>query len=61
MEAFDRKWGWVANVDAVSGTCRCSWEEVWNMSATEFLNILCYRRDRAERERLEAERRRGAR
>lgn len=31
------------------------------MSATEFLNILCYRRDRAERDRLEAERRRGAR
>lgn len=31
------------------------------MSAMEFLNILCYRRDRAERDRLEADAGGGAR
>lgn len=48
---FGRKWGWVSCVDAVSETCRCPWSEVWGMGAVEFLNLLCYRRDRAERDR----------
>lgn len=48
---FGRRWGWVSCVDAVSETCRCPWSEVWAIGAVEFLNLLCYRRDRAERDR----------
>lgn len=35
-------------VDTVSQTCRCSWDEVWRMSAMEFFNILCYHNDTVE-------------
>lgn len=52
---FARKWGWIANVDAVAETLRCSWDAVWEMSVTEFLNILCYRRDKLEHEKQEQE------
>lgn len=50
-----RRWGWVANVDAVSETCRCSWDEVWRKDALEFLTILAYRKDKGEHERQELE------
>lgn len=43
-------------MDAVSETCRCSWDDVWKMTAIEFLNIISYRKDKAERERAELER-----
>jgi hypothetical protein len=52
---FSEKWGWIANVDAVSETCRCSWNEVWQMTAMEFLNILCYRMDKIAKEQEEIE------
>lgn len=48
---FAEKWGWIANVDAVSETCRCSWDDVWQMTAIEFLNIISYRRDKSEEEK----------
>ena len=54
-EDFAERWGWIANVDAVSETCRCSWDEVWQMSALEFLNILAYRKDKMEKEKAELE------
>ena len=53
--SFGEKWGWIACVDAVSETCRCSWDDVWQMSALEFLNILSYRKDKAEKEKEELE------
>ena len=53
---FAERWGWIANVDAVSETCRCSWDEVWVMTAIEFLNILAYRKDKAEKEKADIER-----
>ena len=53
---FAAKWGWVAWVDAVSETCRCSWEEVWRMEVMEFLNIVCYARDKAEERKRSIER-----
>ena len=49
------KWGWIANVDAVSETCRCSWDDVWRMTALEFLNILSYRKDKLEKQRRDIE------
>ena len=52
---FQDKWGWIANVDEVSETCRCSWDDVWHMSAIEFLNIICYRRDKAAKDKEELE------
>ena len=54
-DGFADKWGWVANVDAVSETLRCPWDSVWKMAAIEFLNILSYRRDKAEREKADIE------
>ena len=30
---------------------RCSWDEVWAMPAVEFLNVLAYRKDKAEWEK----------
>jgi hypothetical protein len=30
---------------------RCSWDDVWNKPALEFLNVLAYRRDKDEAER----------
>jgi hypothetical protein len=42
-------------VDAVSETCRCSWDDVFRMTAIEFLNILSYRKDKMEKEKAELE------
>ena len=47
----DSQFGWTSCVDAVSETCRCSWDAVWTMSVIEFLNILCYRKDKQEQEK----------
>lgn len=55
IDPFSEQWGWVANLDAASETLRCPWEDVLRGSAFEFLNILCYRRDKAEKDRKEIE------
>lgn len=36
-------------MDCVSETCRCSWDDVWQMTVLEFLNIICYHNDTVER------------
>ena len=46
--SFRDRWGWVANVDLVSETIRESWDHVFRMPAIEFLNIICYCKDKAE-------------
>lgn len=48
-------WGWISCVDAVSETCRCPWDAVWQMSAMEFLNILAYRKDKIAKEKEDLE------
>lgn len=35
---------------------RCSWDEVWDKTAMEFLNVLAYRRDKDEAEKKAIER-----
>ena len=55
ISEFNEKWGWVANVDAVANTMRLSWDDVYRMPAVEFLNVVCYRRDKAEEERMQME------
>ena len=52
---FEERWGWISCVDAVSETCRCSWDDVWQMSAIEFLNILAYRKDKIAKEKEDLE------
>lgn len=42
-------------MDAVSETCRCEWDKVWEMSAVEFLNVLSYRKDKIEKEKKDIE------
>lgn len=34
---------------------RISWDDVFTMPALEFLNMICYRRDKAEEERRQIE------
>jgi len=40
----------------VSETYRCDWDRVYEMTALQFLNILAYRKDKAEHEKREMER-----
>ena len=47
--------GWIANVDAASETCRCSWDEVMRWTAIEILNILSYRKDKIAKEKQDIE------
>ena len=47
-EDFHAKWGWVAHVDAVSEATHETWERVWQMNLVEFLNIICYLKDKAD-------------
>lgn len=48
---YSSKWGWIANVDVASECCRCSWDDIFAKSAMEFLNILCYRKDKIAKEK----------
>ena len=54
-EGFVEKWGWFYNVDIVSGVIRSSWDEVFMKPAVEFLNLVCYCKDKDthEKKRLE--------
>lgn len=52
---FNDRWGWIANVDRAAEVLRCSWDEVWEKPAVEFLNTLAYSKDKTawEAEALE--------
>ena len=52
---FGTKWGFINMVDTVSNTVQESWDKVFEMKIREFLNILCYSRDKAEYERKKIE------
>ena len=52
---FADKWGWISHVDGVSETMRVSWDDVFRMPAIEFLNVVCYRKDKADEERRRIE------
>ena len=39
----------------MSETCRCSWDEVFRKPVREFLNIVCYAKDRVEFEKRNIE------
>lgn len=44
---FGKKWGWIHMVNRVSETIREPWGVVFDMGVMEFLNILCYAKDKA--------------
>lgn len=46
----------MAHVDGVSETMRQSWNDTFRMTALEFLNVIAYRKDKAEEERRQIER-----
>jgi hypothetical protein len=48
---FNKKWGWISCVDAVSKTMGVSWDAVFEKNVVEFLNVLSYSRDKAELEK----------
>jgi hypothetical protein len=55
VSGFADRWGWVAHVDGVSETMRQSWDATFRMPVLEFLNVVSYRRDKAEEERRRIE------
>lgn len=53
--SFGTRWCYVAMIDRVSEVQRISWKEVMTMNVYEFLNTLCYARDKAEDEKRRLE------
>lgn len=51
MDSFTQKWGWVDDVVAVVEVTGETWSEVWRMNVVEFLNLLCYIKDRNEHQK----------
>lgn len=49
--SFNDKWAWLAAVDEASETIREPWKTVLEMPVMEFLNLLCYSRDKANEKR----------
>ena len=50
---YNKKWGWISCIDTVSKTIKTDWDTVFGKNIVEFLNLLCYTRDKAEMERLQ--------
>ena len=50
IKIFTQKWGWISSVDEVANTTRLSWDDVFKKNVVEFLNILCYTKDKANME-----------
>ena len=48
---FNKKWGWISCVDTVAHTMGVSWDVIFEKNVVEFLNVLCYTRDKAELEK----------
>ena len=51
LAEYNKKWGWISCIDTVSKTINTDWDTVFGKNVVEFLNILCYARDKAEMER----------
>ena len=49
--SFAGKWHYIILVDQVSEVTRLPWPEVFFMEIGEFLNIVCYLRDKAEHQK----------
>ena len=45
---FGKKWGWIYQVDQVAECQRVSWDNVMAKNIVEFLNTLCYLRDKQQ-------------
>lgn len=54
-QEFTRKWGWISNIQSVADTMHKSWDDVFAMNIVEFLNVICYIKDKAERDKAEIE------
>ena len=54
-ESFTQKWGWLRLVDMVSEATRDRWSSVFEMTAIEFLNIVCYTIDKREKDKEDQE------
>ena len=54
-DAYSRKWGWLAMVSTVSETTRLNWNQVFELTVIEFLNIASFAKDTAEREKQQIE------
>ena len=51
VTSFSYKWGWVHSIDKVSETMRISWDDAFKLNIIEFLNVLCYIKDKNTEER----------
>ena len=52
---FAWRWGWIYNIDRVSERMRISWNDAYKLNIIEFLNVLCYIKDRNDWEKQQIE------
>lgn len=54
-QEFSQKWGWISNVQSVADTMHKSWDDVFAMNVVEFLNVICFIKDKAEKDKADLE------
>lgn len=52
---FIGRWNWIFWVDTISELVRQNWDEVMRKNITEFLSLMCYRKDKSLWEKEQAE------
>lgn len=53
VKRYWRSWGWISQVDRVAELRRLTWEQVFAMNVVEFLNMLCYMKDKSEMDKIQ--------
>lgn len=50
-----QKWGWIEHVQSVADLTHKDWDAVWTMNVVEFLNLVCYIKDKREEDKKRIE------
>jgi hypothetical protein len=53
--SFYTKYGWVALINSMANDDRSKWDYFFDLSVIEFLNTVCFYKDKAEQERKDIE------
>jgi hypothetical protein len=53
---FYTKYGWIALINTMANNDRSKWDYFFEMNIIEFLNAVCFSKDKAEHEQKEMER-----
>ena len=54
-DGFVDRWCWIYHIDQVAEVRRQSWDEIFSLNVVEFLNMLCYIRDKRNWEKKQRE------